>query len=109
MAKGQEAAKIVADFSKEVLESINYLKTMIPCIIPNSEEDGEQLMRGLSSIKYIEKAFKDCGESLRDFDEIADVDKIVEEYPKIQSVFMALNKSGFDTEIVLGGLEDSDE
>lgn len=91
MARGQESKKIVDDFIKELNSSNEFLMTMIPCIIPNNEEDKQLLESGLKVITQIDSFIKECDGSLADLDELFDIDKIVSDYPKIKTMFNAVN------------------
>lgn len=102
MAKGQEAAMIVQNFLKEINSTTSFLKTIIPCIIPNKDEDKEILQQGLNAIVQIDQAIKDCDGDLAELDEIIDVDKVVKDYPKIKQLFSAIN-NGADADAVFEG------
>lgn len=108
MAKGQEAAKIVNDLLKEVNSSIDFLQTIIPCIIPNNEEDKVSLQKGLAAINQIDQAIKDCGNDLGNLDEIFNIDKIVKEYPKIKNLFSAVDGDRMGEYINSGAIYDSE-
>lgn len=87
MAKGQESAKIVQDFVKNVNDALERLQTMTPCIIPESDDDTKLLQTGLLVLEELGQAIHDCSGSLADLDEIIDVDKVVSDYPSIKNMF----------------------
>ena len=87
MAKGQESAKIVHDFIKNINDTLERLQTMTPCIIPETQEDTDLLQTGLLVLDEISQAVRDCSRSLADLDEIIDVDRVVAEYPSIKNMF----------------------
>ena len=91
MARGQESKRIVDEFIKELSSSNEFLLTMIPCIIPNTEEDKRILESGLKVISQVDAFIKECDGSLADLDELFDIDKIVTDYPKIKAMFHSLN------------------
>lgn len=94
MARGQESARVVEEFLKETTSAIDYLKAIIPCVIPQSEEDAKILKDGFNAITYIDRAIKDCNSDIGDLDEVLSVDKIVSEYPKIKGLFSGIDQGG---------------
>lgn len=96
MARGQENKKIVDDFLKEITTSIEFMQTMIPCIIPENEEDEKLLKQGLIAMNQIHSFIKECGGNLGYLDEMFDIDLIIKDYPKIQSMFSMVNSGDMD-------------
>lgn len=104
MARGIEDKKVVDAFLKEFKEGTDFLQTIIPCIIPASEEDGKKLADGLKVMRQINKFIEECDGDIGRLDELFDTDKIVEEYPSLERALRSNNgslNSGFSKDEIM--------
>lgn len=96
MARGYENKKIVDDYMKDIQGALDFLTTIIPCIIPDSPEDGELLNKGHKTIVQLNKFIKDCDGDLSKLDELFNIDAIVEDYPSIREMFRSTSHKDRD-------------
>lgn len=98
MAKAEDKA-IVIKCIKEITNSLTTLKGLIPCIITNSEEDAQLMKDAYKATNQMLAFIDECDGDLGYLSEEFDIDKIIEEYPKIDKLFNGSSSSSDDEEL----------
>lgn len=86
MARGFESKKIVDECIGELVSALEFTQLMVPCIIPESDEDGQKLNEGLTAVNQLLEFIRSCDGDLSQLDELFDIDRIVDEYPALKNL-----------------------
>lgn len=97
MARAEDKA-VVMKCINEITDSLRTLKGLIPCIITHSDEDAALMKKAFKATNQMLQFIEECDGDLGYLSEEFDIDKIIEEYPKIDKLFNGNSSSSDDEE-----------
>lgn len=82
-----EKKEIITKFIHDFTQALGTFKGLVPCIITHTPEDAELMKNSYKAANQMLEFIDDCDGDLGYLSEEFDIDKIIEEYPKVANLF----------------------
>lgn len=89
-----EKKEIVMKFVNDFKNALTTFKGLTPCIITHSEDDTKLMKNAYKAADQMISFIDGCEEDLGYLSEEFDIDKIISEYPKVDSLFKSTDPEG---------------